>query len=252
MQITSTNQSATHGIKLLVYGAAGVGKTFLASTCPRPIILSAEAGLLSLRAFDIPAIIIKSVQDLTAAHALLTGPGGADYDTIILDSISEIAEVILSHAKAQTKDPRAAYGELADKTTMLIRAFRDITNKNVVFIAKAGTKEYDGIPMTGPSMPGNSLTQGIAYFFDEVAVMRIGKTPEGVAYRFLQFQPDFSHIAKDRSGALTAIEEPHLGKLFAKIAVVPQAIVKPRDQLSPPPLEELASVQLADPEAVPF
>jgi hypothetical protein len=224
MQIISTRQAVTHGVKLLVYGQAGVGKTCLAATCNRPIILSAEAGLLSLRAHDIPAIVIKSVQDLTMAHALLSGPAGNDYDTIILDSISEIAEVILSHAKAQTKDPRAAYGELADKTTMLIRAFRDLPNKNVVFIAKSGTKEVDGVPVTGPSMPGNSLTQGISYFFDEVAAMRIGKTPEGVAYRYLQFQPDFSHTAKDRSGALSAIEEPHLGKLFAKIAVVPQAI----------------------------
>jgi hypothetical protein len=235
LNLISTRDSTTHGIKILVYGAAGVGKTCLAATCPRPIILSAEAGLLSLRGHDIPATAIRSVQDLTAAHAFLSGPGGDAFDTIILDSISEIAEVVLSNAKAQLKDPRAAYGELADKTAMLIRAFRDLPNKNVVFIAKSATKEVDGVPMTQPSMPGNTLTQGISYFFDEVAAMRIGKTAEGVSFRYLQFQPDFSHQAKDRSGVLTACEEPNLGKLFTKIAGVPQAPAAP---VAEQPLDE--------------
>jgi hypothetical protein len=233
MKIISTKNAGAHGIKMLVYGIAGIGKTTLAATAPRPIILSAEAGLLSLRQHDIPAIELKSVQDLTAAHAYLSGPNGADYDTIILDSISEIAEVVLSNAKAQLRDPRAAYGELSEKVTMLIRAFRDMPGKNVVFIAKLVNKEIDSVMQAMPAMPGQSLTQGLSYFFDEVAVMRIGKTENGATYRYLQFQPDYTHVAKDRSGALSAIEEPHLGKLFARISAaapnqVEQAEVPPR------------------------
>lgn len=218
MQITSTKDAALHGVKCLIYGAAGVGKTTLASTAPRPLILSAEAGLLSLRAYDIPAIQIKSVQDLEAAHAYLLSEQGNSYDTVILDSISEIAEVVLVNAKASAKDPRQAYGELSDRMTMVVRAFRDLPGKNVVMIAKQAQKEVDGITMFAPSMPGQALTQAIGYFFDEVAAMRIGRSPEGVTYRYLQFQPDFSHSAKDRSGALSAMEEPNLAKVFATIA----------------------------------
>ena len=35
--------------------------------------------------------------------------------------------------------------------------------------------------------------------------------------RFLQTQPDMQYVAKDRSGALDALEPPHLGYLLNKI-----------------------------------
>ena len=39
------------GVKCVVYGPAGGGKTRLLATAPSPIILSAEKGLLSLKKF---------------------------------------------------------------------------------------------------------------------------------------------------------------------------------------------------------
>ena len=69
VHITTTQQAAQlHGIKCLVYGKSGAGKTKLAATAPAPIILSAESGILSLREFQIPMIQIKTVADLTEVH----------------------------------------------------------------------------------------------------------------------------------------------------------------------------------------
>ena len=41
-------------VKVLVYGASGAGKTTLIPSLPEPIVLSAEAGLLSIRGSNIP------------------------------------------------------------------------------------------------------------------------------------------------------------------------------------------------------
>lgn len=41
--------SAASGIKCLVYGGSGTGKTVLSATLPTPVLISAEAGVLSLR-----------------------------------------------------------------------------------------------------------------------------------------------------------------------------------------------------------
>ena len=91
--ITDTSQfSLAHGVKGLIYGRSGVGKTRLMATLPSPIIISAEGGLLSLRQEKIPAIEIKTLDDLNRAHEYLTGPAGANYHSIGVDSISEIAE----------------------------------------------------------------------------------------------------------------------------------------------------------------
>ena len=61
INIQSTNTITANGLKVLVYGQAGAGKTTLIKTLPKPLILSAEGGLLSLRKENLPFIEIKNM-----------------------------------------------------------------------------------------------------------------------------------------------------------------------------------------------
>ena len=221
IKLTTTAQAALlHGVKCLVYGRAGTGKTTLSATAPTPIILSAEAGLLSLRHHNIPVIEIKTIDDLTEAYAWATEAAEAkQYATICLDSLSEIAEVVLSNAKRTAKDPRQAYGELIERMNITIRSFRDLSGKHVYMSAKqeAIKDEIAGTTMYGPSMPGSKLGTQLAYLFDEVFRLGIGRTTDGVEYRYLMTRPDFQSEAKDRSGCLDQMEQPDLTHIFNKI-----------------------------------
>lgn len=220
---TTDRVSQRNGIKILVYGQAGMGKTVLCSTAPGPIILSAEGGALSLRKLQIPLIEIADVQDLQDAHSwLLQSAGARQFQTVCVDSISEVAEVVLNNAKRQVKDPRQAYGELIDKMEMVIREYRDLPGKNVYMSAKIESikDEMTGVVKYGPSMPGSKLGLKLPYFFDEVFRLGINKTPQGEAYRFLQTQPDLQYEAKDRSGALANVEPPDLAHIFRKILTI--------------------------------
>jgi len=223
------------GVKALVYSPSGMGKTVLTATAPAPILLSAESGVLSLQrknleklfgvdtqgvCYDVPMILINNVQDLSDAYEWLSRSAEAkQFQTVCLDSLSEIAEVVLNNAKRQVKDPRQAYGELLEKMETLVRLYRDLPGKHVYMAAKMeSTKdEMTGIVRYGPSMPGSKLGQKLPYFFDEVFRLGVNKTPQGESYRFLQTQPDIQYEAKDRSGALDPLEVPHLGHVFAKI-----------------------------------
>lgn len=214
---TSDQASLDHGIKCLVYGRSGAGKTRLCATAPNPIIVSAEAGMLSLRGQSIPIIEIKTLDDLNKAHDWLTGPAGDQYYTIGMDSISEIAEKVLANEMANSKDGRKAYGELATKMWTTIRSFRDIRGKCVVMTAKAEwVKDENGITRWMPSMPGKQLTQGLAYFFDEVFYLGSFKSAGG-EFTALQTKMDMQYEAKDRSGALDFYEFPDLTNVFNKI-----------------------------------
>lgn len=226
LNMTTTDQfSVVNGIKMLVYGKSGVGKTRLSATAPmaqvkdggHAIIVSAEGGLLSLRGVSIPVIEIKTLDDLNKAHDYLIGAGGAQYWTIIIDSISDIAEKVLANAKAGTKDGRQAYGILADQMWETIRSFRDIQGKHVVMIAKAEfTKDDKGVTRWMPSMPGNRLTQGLAYYFDIVGHLGDYQAVTG-KHTSLQFHSDLQYEAKDRSGSLDFFEYPDLTAIFNKI-----------------------------------
>lgn len=221
LKFTTTDQAAQmNGVKVLVYGGAGMGKTVLCSTAPNPIILSAEGGELSLRNLRIPMIEITTVQDLTEAHQWLSSSAEAkQFQTVCIDSLSEVAEVVLNNAKRQVKDPRQAYGELIEKMESVIRAYRDLPGMNVYMSAKMETTkdELTGVVKYGPAMPGSKLGSKLPYFFDEVFRLGINKTPQGESYRFLQTQPDLQYEAKDRSGVLAPVEPPHLTQLFNKI-----------------------------------
>lgn len=221
LKFTTTDQAAQlHGVKMLIYGTSGVGKTALCATAPQPIILSAEAGLLSLRRFQIPVIEIRTVDDLTEAHRWCQQAAEArQFSTVCIDSITEIGEVVLANAKRQVKDPRQAYGELIEKMMTTIKAFRDLQGKHVYMAAKAEPvkDEMTGVVRYMASMPGSKLGPQLPYLFDEVFRLGINKTPQGEQYRFLQTQPDLQYDAKDRSGALDPIEPPDLNHVISKI-----------------------------------
>jgi hypothetical protein len=75
----------------------------------------------------------------------------------------------------------------------------------------------DGSMVFSPSMPGKTLTQGIAYFFDEVFALRVHTDDEGNIQRWLQTSANGSYTAKDRSGALDLFEPCDLSHIANKI-----------------------------------
>lgn len=217
--INTRGYGARQGVKMVVYGKAGMGKTTLCATCPNPIILSAESGLLALTRFDLPYIQINTLADLRDVYRwALNSTEARQFQTICIDSVTEIAEVFLSAVKVGKKDMRQAYGELIEGMVGVIREFRDLPGYNVYMSAKLERikDEATGAVLAGPMMPGQKLGQAMPYFPDEVFMLDIeGLGP--TSYRVLRTQPSFSYDAKDRSGLLNAIEEPHLGKIIAKI-----------------------------------
>ena len=218
ISLKRTRDIAKSGVKLLVYGQAGAGKTSLIKTLPNPLVLSAEAGLLSIQDADLAYIEIKTIVDLREAYSYIMSEEGAGFESIALDSISEIAEVILNAEKKIAKDPRQAYGAMQEQVSDLIRAFRDIPGKHVYMSAKLekSTDEMGRI-LYAPSMPGNKTGQQLPYFFDEVLALRVERDAEGNVQRALMCDSDGLWQAKDRSGKLTAWEAPDLGAIVEKI-----------------------------------
>lgn len=221
-----------NGLKCLVHGPAGVGKTILCATTGAPtIIISNESGLRSIKgAIEngilpsavlklVKIIQIKSIEDLQDAYDLFSDSEEKLCDWICLDSVSEIAEIILAKAKEDCKDPRQAYGTLADDMTDLLKNFRDLPNYNVLMTCKQErTADSDtGRTMYLPMLPGARLTKEISYLFDEVFALRVEQEDDGEEYRVLQTVRDRNYEAKDRSGHLEKFEEPSLFAITKKL-----------------------------------
>lgn len=226
------------GVKVLVHGPPGIGKTTLCTTTghlDRTAMICAEGGLLSIRDAAVHAGIpvesfvggeVRTFFEFEEAYRYFaTDPNALAYfRTICLDSITEIAEICLLNELQGSKDPRKAYGELASKMKDYVRKFRDLPY-NVVFVSQQQRERADegaGGRLV-PAMPGRQLEGWLSYQFDEVFAYRSVPNPQGGAdVRLLQTQPDSLFDAKDRSGSLEFWQTPNLGDVFNRILAIPQ------------------------------
>jgi len=219
ISVKTTGSLSANGVKMIVYAQAGAGKTSLVKTLPNPIVFSAEGGLLSIQDANLPYVEINDLEALREAFTWLTQSAEAkQFESVALDSISEIAEVVLNAEKKATKDPRQAYGAMQEQMAEIIRSFRDLPGVHVYMSAKLEkTQDEMGRVLYAPSMPGNKTGQALPYFVDEVLALRVEKDSEGATQRALMCDSDGLWLAKDRSGKLAAWEAPDLGAIIAKI-----------------------------------
>ena len=217
LETKSTKDVSSAYLKVLVHGPSGSGKTRLcATTGGTPLIISAEAGLLSLRDHDIDYVTVNTMQDMGEVYSKLLQD--TKYDWICIDSLSEISETVLNAEMAKTTNGQRAYGEMANIMEQLVRDFRDLP-KNVYMSCKQSKikDEITGGVLFGPATAGKKLQEALPYFFDEVFAMHSYKDAEGHIHRVLQTQRDAQYDAKDRSGALEFFETPDLSTIKNKI-----------------------------------
>ena len=207
-------------INALIYGDSGVGKTRLALTCDRPLVISAEGGLLSLAGHDVPYIEVNDIKSAREAVGYAI-KHASEYGTIIFDSLSEIAEIVLADALQKTPDPRKAYPEAEAAVTRLIRQLRDLPC-SVIWIGKSTVVQDDmGRRIHAPMVPGSKFQDKLPYLLDLVGrlvVDTVQKDDGTVSHRrTLRFVPDGTFTAKDRSGKLPELCPANIKKIVEHI-----------------------------------
>jgi len=214
LQIVSTKQAIERGVNVALVGAAGSGKTTLASTAPAPIFLLSEIkGAFSIRQKDIPCILIKDSEDLVNAGELLANSDDEFFQsrqTVVIDSVTELANVLLAERK-QTfagKDKRQMYGDLFDFMDAYLFGRFNKLPKNVVYIFQSDKEDvmFEG-SLFGtkyvPAFPGKAKQRDIPYMVNELFALRMDYAEGGrLVGRYLQCQPDSFYDCKDASGLL--------------------------------------------------
>ena len=217
------------GVKSIVYGESGAGKTMLCSTMPAPILINAEGGVLSLTksnilrvhpegtwgvSYDIPVLTISSFAEIDdVLRWLQSSQEATQYASVYIDSLSELGEIVLAEAKKKNRDLRMAYSDTMVRVEKMVRDFRDLRGKHVTMACKMTADEN---LKCLPALPGSKLSKRLPYFFDEVFYIGVGESG-GQQFRYLRTKDDGKHVAKDRSGALAEIEPAHMGHVIAKI-----------------------------------
>ena len=234
--IHNTNDVATSGVKMVVYGAPDAGKTTLMAGLRDALIISSEKGLLSIKGSGQSYFTVDTAEDVEKLVTWLEVPSNyvGKYKVLCIDSISDIAERILDTQKRLNKDGRKAYGVTQDVITSLLRTIVDIQGVNVYIAAwemLEKTNEFSQSGQMRPYLTGKILPKNLIHFIDNVLHLRIhyiqGTDATGNAtvtpQRWLQCHQSAEYFARvrDRFGQIQAYEPPDLQALFDKIAHTP-------------------------------
>lgn len=206
------------GVKALVYGPPGTGKTPVFNTAPRPVLLVVEPGMLSMRDSNIPSFEAYTAPAVDEFFLWFFQSAEAkNFDTLGIDSVSQLAEIILTNELKINKDGRKAYGEMSRKVMENINKLYFFPNKHLYLIAKQTSIEEGGSLKRRPYFPGQDLNVKIPHLFDEILHLGMHSVPGMPGYtKAFCTAEQFDLLARDRSGRLAAYEPPNLTDLFNK------------------------------------
>ncbi len=206
------------GFKAILIGESGAGKTYSISTLGgNPLILSAEKGLLTLKDLvpDMDVVKLNSMADMR--DAIISLRDDTDHDTIIIDSLSDVAEEVLAYEMTQNSHGMKAYGALADTMIKMVKAFRDLP-KNVIFLCKqVDILDNEGNVTREARMPGKKVGPELPYLVDFVFYARSKRGEDGNIMRTWQTVDDEIRCGKQRGGKLADYEEPNWANIFDKV-----------------------------------
>jgi hypothetical protein len=246
------------GVKLVLLGKSGIGKTSQLRTLPEAstLFVDLEAGDLAVRGWQGDCVRSSTWPEVRDLFGFIAGPNRAlpadvpyseshyrhvcgrygdpeqlvKYDTYFIDSLTALSRLALSWAKAQPQamsdrtgkiDTRGAYGLLASEMLSALTHVQHARGKNVVFVAILDERLDDfGRKIFVPQLEGSKTTAELPGIVDEVVTLAEIKADDGSSFRAFvtQTMNPYGYPAKDRSGQLELLEPPDLRALIQKCA----------------------------------
>lgn len=211
------------GVKAIVYGPAGSGKTPLINTAPRPVLLACEPGLLSMRGSTVPTFIGATAKSIDEFFDwLFSSNETKNFDTVAIDSLSQLCEIFLEEeltgkSKGGNKaHGLQAYGNMATAVLKHIERLYFLQQKHTYLIAKIESVTGGVNNYVRPYYPGRQLPVAMPHKYDQILHLDIHNVPGVGQVRSFQAQSTIDVMARDRTGRLNMFEEPDFGKLVAK------------------------------------
>ena len=250
--------SEPRGVKAVIFGKSGIGKTSLLWTLPAEstLFIDLEAGDLAVQGWSGASVRPRTWEECRDLALFLAGPNPslrdeqaystaqharvlqeygdpattACFSTIFVDSITVAGRLCFQWCRGQPEaysertgkpDVRGAYGLHGREMIAWLTHLQHARGRNVIFVGILDERTDDfNRKVFVPQIDGSKTGQELPGIVDQVITMAEVKDEAGASHRALVCQTinPWGLPAKDRSGRLDLIEPPHLCRLFEKIA----------------------------------
>lgn len=202
-----------YGCKAIVFGAPGSAKTPLVNTCPRPVMLATEPGMLSMKGSKVPTFQAHTPEAIDEFFKWFFHSNETkSFDTLAIDSAAQMADIYLQAALKTNKHGLKAYGEMAEAVMGHLRPLFFLPQKHAYVICKE-TVVGD---VKRPYFPGQQLNVEVPHLYDFILHLGIKNVPSVGQVKAFQCNETYDVLARARTGNLSDYEPPDFTALVAK------------------------------------
>jgi len=219
--------SIPNTIKMMIYGQAGMGKSTLALSTPKPLLLDFDNGVKRINMSHLEGIDTVQVGSWQDVKDVLQEDLSA-YQTIVIDTIGKMMDFIITY-KCGSRQPQIRdWGGINQEFSWLTRAVGSL-NKNVVFVAHRDTRKEGDDTVFIPALREKSYN-AIVTELDLLGYLEM-RNDNGRQMRTITFDPTSSNDGKNTCNLPGVMAIPTIvdaqGKPTAKNDFIERSVIAP-------------------------
>ncbi|CDD82643.1 putative phage nucleotide-binding protein [Bacteroides sp. CAG:462] len=180
-------------VKMMIYGQAGMGKTTVALSAPKPLLLDFDNGVKRVNMAHLDGVDIVQVGSWQDVQQVLQ-ENLSGYQTIVVDTIGKMMDFIISY-KCDTRQPQIKdWGGINAEFAWMTRTLSSL-NKNVVFVAHRDTRKEGDDTVFIPALREKSYNS-IVTELDLLGYLEM-RNENGVQRRTITFDPTSRNDGKN-------------------------------------------------------
>lgn len=214
-------------VKMMIYGQAGMGKSTLALSAPKPLLLDFDNGAKRVNMAHLENVDIVQITQWQDVQQVLQEDLSC-YQTIVVDTIGKMMDFIITY-KCGTRQPQIRdWGGINAEFSWLARTLSSL-NKNVVFVAHRDTRKEGDDTVFIPALREKSYNS-IVTELDLLGYLEM-RNENGSQKRTITFDPTSRNDGKNTCNLPGLMNVPNIvdrsGKPIAKNDFITTQVIRP-------------------------
>ena len=200
----STELNIPTNVKMMIYGQAGMGKSTVALSAPKPLLLDFDNGVKRMNMAHLENIDTVQVTSRNDVQLVLQEDLSV-YQTIVVDTIGKMMDFIITY-KCGTRQPSIRdWGGINAEFSWMTRTLSSL-KKHIIFVAHRDTRKEGDDTVFIPALREKSYNS-IVTELDLLGYLEM-KSERGVQRRTITFDPTSRNDGKNTCNLPSVMEVP--------------------------------------------
>lgn len=214
-------------VKMIIYGQAGTGKTTIALSAPKPLLLDFDNGVKRVNLSHLEGVDIVQITKWQEVQEVMNYDLSA-YDSIVVDTLGKMMDFVISFKCGNRMPTIREWSGINAEFTWFVRTL-SMMNKNIVFVAHRDTRKEGDETVFIPALREKSYNS-IVTDVDLLGYMEM-RASNGKVMRTITFDPTNRNDGKNTCNLPSVMEIPTIidksGKITGNNDFIDTQILKP-------------------------